>query len=209
MGLFENFPYTNFHELNLDWIIKTMKALDEKVDSIEDRIYNKSKAYTDEQVAILRNEFNSLEDEFIAFKADVNKMFAAYTAKQDKAFADYKALVDAQIDLLEQEIRDAKAELQTLLAQANAYTDASMQMLMLQIPSIISEQIKTALVRNLLTGQYVTIQAMFDYLCMFHAPDALTCGEMFAKNNTCAQIIAYNKTCQEFTTSAKNFVVQH
>lgn len=209
MGLFENFPYTNFHELNLDWIVNTMKALDEKVDSIEDRIYNKSKAYTDEQIAILRNEFNSLEDEFIAFKADVNKMFTAYTAKQDKAFADYKALVNAQIDLLEQEIRDAKAELQTLLAQANAYTDASMQMLLLQIPPIISEQIKTALVRNLLTGQYVTIQAMFDYLCLFHAPDALTCGDMLAKNNTCAQIIAYNKTCQEFTTSAKNFVVQH
>lgn len=209
MGLFENFPYTNFHELNLDWIIKTMKALDEKVDSIEDRIYNKSKAYTDEQIAILRNEFNSLEDEFIAFKADVNKMFAAYTAKQDKAFADYKALVNAQIDLLEQEIRDAKAELQTLLAQANAYTDASLQMLLLQIPPIIGEQIKTALVYNLLTGKYVTIQAMFDYLCMFHAPDALTCGDMYAKNNTCAQIIAYNKTCQEFTTSAKNFVVQH
>ena len=209
MGLFENFPYTNFHELNLDWIIKTMKALDEKVDSIEDRIYNKSKAYTDEQIAILRNEFNSLEDEFIAFKADVNKMFADYTAKQDKAFADYKALVNAQIDLLEQEIRDAKAELQTLLAQANAYTDASMQMLLLQIPPIIRDQIKTALVYNLLTGKYVTIQAMFDYLCMFHAPDALTCGDMYAKNNTCAQIIAYNKTCQEFTTSAKNFVVQH
>lgn len=209
MGLFENFPYTNFHELNLDWIIKTMKALDEKVNSIEDRIYNKSKAYTDEQIAILRTEFNSLEDEFVAFKAEVNKMFAAYTAKQDKAFSDYKALVDAQISLLEQDIRDAKAELQTLLAQANAYTDASMQMLLLQIPPIISEQIKTALVRNLLTGQYVTIQAMFDYLCLFHAPDALTCGDMLAKNNTCAQIIAYNKTCQEFTTSAKNFVVQH
>ena len=209
MGLFENFPYTNFHELNLDWVIKTMKALDEKVDSIEDRIYNKSKAYTDEQTAILRNEFNSLEDEFIVFKADVNKMFADYTARQDKAFTDYKALVDAQIDLLEQEIRDAKAELKTLLAQANSYTDASMQMLLLQIPPIIGDQIRTALVYNLLTGKYVTIQAMFDYLCMFHAPDALTCGDMFAKNNTCAQILAYNKTCMEFTTSAKNFVVQH
>ena len=209
MGLFENFPYTNFHEMNLDWVIKTMKALDEKVDSIEDRIYNKSKAYTDEQIAILRNEFNSLEDEFIVFKADVNKMFADYTARQDKAFTDYKALVDAQIDLLEQEIRDAKAELKTLLAQANAYTDASMQMLLLQIPPIISDQIRTALVYNLLTGKYVTIQAMFDYLCMFHAPDSLTCGDMFTKNNTCEQIRLYNKTCMEFTTSAKNFVVQH
>ena len=209
MGLFENFPYTNFHELNLDWVIKTMKALDEKVDSIEDRIYNKSKEYTDEQIAILRNEFNSLEDEFIVFKAEVNKMFADYTARQDKAFTDYKALVDAQIDLLEQEIRDAKAELKTLLAQANSYTDASMQMFLLQIPPIISDQIRTSLVYNLLTGKYVPIQAMFDYLCMLHAPDSLTCGDMFTKNNTCAQIRLYNKTCMEFTTSAKNFVVQH
>ena len=32
MSLFENFPYTNFHELNLDWIIKTVKELNEKFD---------------------------------------------------------------------------------------------------------------------------------------------------------------------------------
>jgi len=25
MAVFEQFPYTNFHELNLDWIIKQMK----------------------------------------------------------------------------------------------------------------------------------------------------------------------------------------
>lgn len=28
----ENFPYTNFHDLNLDWILKNMKELSEKVD---------------------------------------------------------------------------------------------------------------------------------------------------------------------------------
>lgn len=26
-GLFENFPYTNFHEVNLEWLIKTVKEL--------------------------------------------------------------------------------------------------------------------------------------------------------------------------------------
>lgn len=30
MGLFNNFPYTNFHELNLDWIIKQIEDLIEK-----------------------------------------------------------------------------------------------------------------------------------------------------------------------------------
>lgn len=28
MGLFSNFPYTNFHELNLDWLIRTVKKLE-------------------------------------------------------------------------------------------------------------------------------------------------------------------------------------
>ena len=36
MGLFEQFPYANFHELNLDWILAKIKELDKKVDSIED-----------------------------------------------------------------------------------------------------------------------------------------------------------------------------
>ena len=133
MGLFEQFPYSNFHELNLDWILQKIKELEEKVDSIEDRI----------------------------------------------------------------------------LKQANAYTDASIAMLLLQLPDIITKNIKNAKVYNLLTGKYVTIQAMFNFLCLFHAPGALTCGDMYAKNNTCTQIINYNKTCQEFITDAKNFVVQH
>ena len=28
MGLFDNFPYTNFHELNLDWILKMLQQID-------------------------------------------------------------------------------------------------------------------------------------------------------------------------------------
>ena len=209
MGLFENFPYANFHELNLDWILKKIKELDNKVDSIEDRILAQAKQYTDEQVGELRTDFADLESDFEQFKKTVNSMFDAYTAKQDKAFADYKKLVDAQITLLEQEIRDAKAELQTLLTQANAYTDASMDLLKQQLPDIITQNIKNAKVYNLLTGKYVTIQAMFDFLCLFHAPGALTCTGIFQRNNTCTEIYQYNKTCNEFITDARNFVVQH
>lgn len=209
MGLFEQFPYSNFHELNLDWILAKIKELDEKVDSIEDRILKEANAYTDQQIAGLRRDFAELEADFAAFKSDINAQFAAYTAKQDKAFADYQKLVNAQIDLLEQEIRDARAELKTMLRQANAYTDASITMLLLQLPDIITKNIKNAKVYNLLTGKYVTIQAMFDFLCLFHAPGALTCTGVFERNNTCTEIQQYNKTCNEFITDARNFIVQH
>ena len=41
MPVFENFPYTNFHDLNLDWILNKVKALDEKVNGdLETEIAN-------------------------------------------------------------------------------------------------------------------------------------------------------------------------
>ena len=35
MGLFENFPYTNFHNLNLDWIIKILKNAVAELEEIQ------------------------------------------------------------------------------------------------------------------------------------------------------------------------------
>lgn len=34
MALFENFPYTNFHEMNLDWLLHKVRAISKEVDSI-------------------------------------------------------------------------------------------------------------------------------------------------------------------------------
>jgi hypothetical protein len=36
MGVFEHFPYANFHELNAEWLIKKMKELLDRMQSIED-----------------------------------------------------------------------------------------------------------------------------------------------------------------------------
>ncbi len=35
MGLFEHFPYTNFHELNLDWILRTLRKMDGRLDELQ------------------------------------------------------------------------------------------------------------------------------------------------------------------------------
>ena len=32
-GTFEKYPYTNFHGLNLDWILEKVKELDDKVNN--------------------------------------------------------------------------------------------------------------------------------------------------------------------------------
>ena len=38
MGLFEHFPYTNFHDLNLDWLVEAMKKLGEEVENYDAHI---------------------------------------------------------------------------------------------------------------------------------------------------------------------------
>lgn len=38
MGLFEHFPYTNFHELNLGWIIDEIKRLDKRMDDLPEEV---------------------------------------------------------------------------------------------------------------------------------------------------------------------------
>lgn len=35
MAIFENFPYTNFHEINLDWVIKAVKDYVDRIDKME------------------------------------------------------------------------------------------------------------------------------------------------------------------------------
>ena len=41
MGIFQQFPYTNFHEMNLDWILNQLRGIDKKLDEALDLIQNK------------------------------------------------------------------------------------------------------------------------------------------------------------------------
>ena len=38
MGAYEHFPYTNFHDLNLDWLLKKVEELERRVEELERRV---------------------------------------------------------------------------------------------------------------------------------------------------------------------------
>ena len=50
MGFFNNFPYTNFHDINLDWIMKTVKDSVEKIEN-----------YMKKTTEYIKNYFNNLD----------------------------------------------------------------------------------------------------------------------------------------------------
>lgn len=45
MGVFEHFPYTNFQDLNLNWVIGTVKELSEEVKALDYYIKNEIDDY--------------------------------------------------------------------------------------------------------------------------------------------------------------------
>ncbi len=217
MGLFEQFPYTNFHDLNLDWIIKALKDLDKKVDTIEERITEAAKVYVDARIKEfvdgpmqdMQNQINALDTEMDTFQAKVNKQFADYTAATDKKLADFQTLVNAQIVLLRNDLANAKAEFQTLIDGANSYTDQQIAVAMSKIPKLVEKYILEVHVWNMLTGEYVPIQVMFNYLCTLHVDNGLTNDEVTAKNNTFTQMAEYNATFHQMTVNSKLLIQQH
>lgn len=52
MALYENYPYTNFHELNLDWIIKLVKKVVDEWDNFNSRVDAEAFASVDPSVTV-------------------------------------------------------------------------------------------------------------------------------------------------------------
>lgn len=68
----ENLPYTNFHDLNLDWIIKTMKELAQKNEDLD---YIAEQA---EEIKQRLEELNDLDEEFQEVKEDFLDLVADF-----------------------------------------------------------------------------------------------------------------------------------
>lgn len=94
MGMFEQFPYTNFHELNLDTLAKIVGDLKINIDGILDE----AKAYTDE------------------IKQEVDEELAAQIETVNTLISDAQDQFDAQILMITGLLDD-------YLDQSKSYTD--------------------------------------------------------------------------------------
>lgn len=206
MGLFDNqFPYSNFHELNLDWVIAKLQELDQKVDNIQLTITNEIKDYVDEQInnfvtgqlADMQNEIDQLERDF-----------AAFTAQSDYKYDQFIFTVNAQIQLMRSEIATAKSQFEDMIKGANAYTDASISNAEERIYKNLSTELAKIKVLNFFTGDYVTVQEMFDTLARLHVTAGLTYTEIAARNNTFTDVEAYKRTYIDCTIYAADIFVQ-
>lgn len=92
MALFEQFPYSNFHELNLDWVLKKQKENNDKMNSISNDMLN-LESEVDNKLSNL-NISEIIDDMYLNgdFDAVFDRLLKEYVFTQPEPFGDYTTL---------------------------------------------------------------------------------------------------------------------
>lgn len=183
MAFFHEYPYTDLHELNLDWIIKEMKDLQQAMDGLLqeaiDQATANAKAYLDEQIGQIESDFAILQSNVAQLNIRFNDLLSAYNA--------FTANITSQINALKQYIDDSLSaqtlQTQLLISQNNDYLLSEMESYLSQIKVI-----------NYFTGEKVTIQDMFNYLAMLHLNDSIDYDAMAYRALTYTYLAGLNIT---------------
>ena len=195
---FNMFPYSNFHELNLDWMLTELKdfsgQLEEfrtRLDTVREGILADAKTYTDAAIAEKYGEFqqqyNQLVIQIDQFQSAVNNTLKGF---QDQ-FDDYKEYTTAEV------------------LSTKAYTDAAIEQNNEYLLEEITKKSIGIKVLNPFTGERIPIQDMIDYLSDFHMQNAILINTLVGRNNTVNQMKAYNASCTDLSVNGASIVVQH
>ncbi|MBO5971393.1 MAG: hypothetical protein J6Q07_00080 [Alistipes sp.] len=155
------YPYTDFHELNLDWLLETYQEI---VDHI--RILNDWMAQHKEEYAEAMARLEAVENEIATFEARVQaefdrlaeeqaQAFAEQTAKLDRAIQEMKAEVTQEIIKLRQDVAQAIADFTAQFNQMKAQVQAEITALRILINQEIVRLNETLEVNNQYIREYV------------------------------------------------------
>lgn len=185
MAFFNKYPYTDLHELNLDWIINEMKQLQEAMDGLLqeaiDQATSNAEAYIDSKLGDLYTAFNNLQNSFNTLRNDVTADMTALNNTVNAFTTNYSAQLSALRQYIDDSLSAQALQTQLLISQNNAYLLSEMETYLSQIKVI-----------NYFTGEKVTIQDMFNYLAELHLNDSIDYDTMTLRAKTYTQLAALN-----------------
>ena len=196
MGIFDNkYPYSDFHELNLDWILKTVSNLEKRVDSLKNEFLDQANKYTDEKFAEFKNDLSELEKELNTVVGELQKQYSEFTR-----------VINARIQFIQNDIDDLNQKIDAEIIGANEYTNQAIIQNNGYLIEKLSEKLGSLRVINFFTGEKVTIQEMFDTLAKLHIQDPLTYTEYAEKNITNENLSLLNISYTDLVLRGKQLI---
>lgn len=192
MSNFTNqFPYTDFHELNLDWLIKKTKELETTTSHLVEE-FAKIEILTEDYIqsminsAIVANNL-ILAQKLIELKSEITTEYKGYVTAQINALTVYIDNQDVHYDQLAQGYAAAA------LAESKDYTDHAV--------------LDYTMMINPITGVYEDVRNVVDdIVSYFHTSDALTAGEYDALDLTAGAYDAYDISAYDYDFNGKTIL---
>lgn len=185
---FEQFPYTDYHSLNLDWIVDKVREFNERLDNIRSNILEESMAYTDGAIG----QFNErLTRELAQFRADYNQ---------------FRQTVDSNLELFQTQLDLFDAKIDAQIIAVNARTDLAIEQNNDYIIQKVEDNISEVLVVvDPFTGEVTTIQDMITELARYHMALAATWQQVVTSNKTWGAVQGFGATWQQISINGTNY----
>lgn len=185
--MYNKYPYTDLHELNLDWILKEMKDLRAAMEGLLEEAIRVTKEYAkeyiDEQLAGIEDRLAELQHNFDVLDASYHADFQSLSNLVNTFITNMTAQINALHQYVDDSLTAQDLKMQLLIQQNNEYLLREMESYLSQIKVI-----------NYFTGEKVTIQDMFNYLAGLHLNDSIDYDTMAQRAKTYTQLAALNIT---------------
>ena len=160
-GIRNKYPYTDFHEMNLDWLLTNYQAIIDKVNETIEWANNHQIEYEEamERLQAVENEIYTFEqqitDAFNKLQADLEEDFAEQKAALEQALIDTKAEVDAAILAMQQEVTRQLADFVVEFQRLKSEVQAEINNLLGIVNRAIEELQNTLAANNEFVFEYV------------------------------------------------------
>lgn len=128
--VWQQYPYTNFHDLNMDWILQTLNSVREDINTLNEWKAEREARdqWLDDSIEDLNTKYDALVALYNTFVDEVNARFDALSeqitdqvnaleASVNERVTTLEAQINAQLSALEAELR---AEMRSFQEQVNA-----------------------------------------------------------------------------------------
>lgn len=202
MGFINQFPYSDAHELNLDWVIATTKFCKDQVDYIL-QVLEEIEIMTKDQIELMiqadiaaNNQIiydhidivkNQITNEYIAYVTNQINILRSYIDAQDR---DLKIYVDNQDVYYNDLSQDYAAH---AVVEANAYTDTKL----IDYTYMISP----------VTGEYEDVRdVVTEIIDQFLSEGSLTASEYDELELTASAYDAFDISAFDYDFNGKNIL---
>ncbi len=189
MPLFEQFPYTNFHDLNLDQIAKKIEELEGLKEAIEE-----VKALEVE----LRAEMAALDVRMDS----IEELYNTFVATITQRFNDLAASLRDDIALMERQLQAEIADFEDIADQRMDGFEASLFALDARLTHVLNNLPSEIQMISPYTGQMSTLDVIINQLANGGRSDAITAAAYDALAKTATAYDAYQMTAYQYDWSA-------